>query len=406
MLKEIIVRNLRSIYEAKISPARLTVFYGPNGSGKSSLMHALAIFKNVLRSPGSPADPLFRIGATDLGGFEQVVSEHARHQSIQIHVTCSRDHMRIQHTVQILGTGCTVQLQASGLKLDGDTKTVNLAWPGGAASDRQTVHARVDAGDATWMLEWDGAVAWLSSYGGPGAAEVGGLLADALNCPSRLIRTSQSVPLNRGFSKPHYSRADRHPATYDEDELANLLFMEPSLETQVDQHLHAIVGRNLQAKSLTGTGLFTLETVDPETRLTTTLVNEGAGINQVTYLLTQSLLPDASLITIEEPEIHLHPNAVRRLAYALADIANAADRTFMLSTHSETFVVALLGAVAQGTLDPQDLACYLVTKQQGRSTFEAQRVTRTGQIEGGLTTFMEAQLEDLKSILGIADKGK
>lgn len=402
MLVELLVNNVRSIRAASISPALMTVLYGPNGSGKSSLMHAIAIFKNVLNSPGPPVDRFFKLGSTDLGGFEQVVYQHARLQSIEIEVTCSHGDASASHAVRISSTGCTLTLRAQSVPLLGEFKSFDLAWPGKTGQYEHDVETRLDASGTNWLVKWDGAVAKVFSPSPPEAAQAGGFLADTLNGPARVIRGSEWVPLSRAFSRPHYTRRDPDPATYGEDRLANRLFVESSLETQVDQRLRAIVGRGLRARSLAGTDLFILEAVDPETGLTTTLVNEGAGINQVAYLLTQSLLESAPLITVEEPEIHLHPSAVRRLAYALLDIAKDADRTFIVSTHSESFVVALLGAVAQGKVDSQDLACYLVTKHEGCSAFERQQVTSTGQIEGGLRPFMEAQLEDLKHVLGLA----
>ena len=42
------LKNFRSIREAEIDIAPLTVVYGPNGSGKSSLIYGLLTLKNFL----------------------------------------------------------------------------------------------------------------------------------------------------------------------------------------------------------------------------------------------------------------------------------------------------------------------------------------------------------------------
>ena len=44
-------KNFRSLEEATIEVAPLTVVYGPNGSGKSSLIYGLLTLRNFLTNP-------------------------------------------------------------------------------------------------------------------------------------------------------------------------------------------------------------------------------------------------------------------------------------------------------------------------------------------------------------------
>ncbi|QWK10486.1 MAG: hypothetical protein KNN16_14150 [Thermoflexus hugenholtzii] len=71
--------------------------------------------------------------------------------------------------------------------------------------------------------------------------------------------------------------------------------------------------------------------------------------------------------------------------------------------HSEAFLGALLAQVARGALRPADLACYFVERKDGVSVFTRQHVNERGQIEGGLRTFVEAELEDLRVFLGVPE---
>jgi predicted ATPase len=120
------------------------------------------------------------------------------------------------------------------------------------------------------------------------------------------------------------------------------------------------------------------------------------------YFLAKALNADAGWTCVEEPEIHLHPSAVRAFARALGDIVIDEGKSFLVSTHSEAFVLALLSLVAEGKLRSEQLAFHFVQKQGKRAIFERQRIHENGQIEGGLTSFMGGELEDLKSLL----KGK
>ena len=45
------LQNFRSIRDARVEIAPLTVVYGPNGSGKSSLIYGLLTLRNFLTNP-------------------------------------------------------------------------------------------------------------------------------------------------------------------------------------------------------------------------------------------------------------------------------------------------------------------------------------------------------------------
>jgi predicted ATPase len=124
-------------------------------------------------------------------------------------------------------------------------------------------------------------------------------------------------------------------------------------------------------------------------------------VNQLVFLLTKALRSDVRIVCIEEPEIHLHPSAQRKLAQALVDIAQNENKHFIITTHSETFLMALLAEVARGRLAPKQLACYWAVKKGKEAQFERQQVNEQGQIEGGLASFMEGELEDLKAFFGL-----
>ena len=52
-------KNFRSIEDATVEIAPLTVVYGPNGSGKSSLIYGLLTLRNFLTNPNQNAPSLF-----------------------------------------------------------------------------------------------------------------------------------------------------------------------------------------------------------------------------------------------------------------------------------------------------------------------------------------------------------
>ena len=62
------LQNFRSIRDARVEIAPLTVVYGPNGSGKSSLIYGLLTLKNFLTNPSQNLSSLFSYPSISLAG--------------------------------------------------------------------------------------------------------------------------------------------------------------------------------------------------------------------------------------------------------------------------------------------------------------------------------------------------
>ncbi len=81
--------------------------------------------------------------------------------------------------------------------------------------------------------------------------------------------------------------------------------------------------------------------------------------------------------------------------HTFVDIIHNEEKRFLLTTHSESLVLALLSEVARGNLQPDEVAFYLTSKDGKETKFERQEVNEHGQVEGGLSSFMEGELEDV-----------
>ncbi len=398
MLKRIGIRNLRSIKDQEIEVAPITVLYGSNGSGKSTVMHALAILRNVVLNPNQPLDSFFNFPFANFGGFEQVVFNHNPREQIELVISDMQDSTQVDYKA-ILGK------QRGGF-------CIRAARPWDATLEIETIFPYPTNQQKSVTMEYEGTpitVTWNGVLAQPGATQTPEAaknterLTAVLNGPVEELRRCDFVHLKRGFSKPHYGTAPLTPhAIFTEDEVATLLANDRYLEGKVSHYLEEMLGRDLRVRPSPGTTLFWLNTTDKATGLLTEIVNEGFGINQVVYLLAKSLQRDVSIVCIEEPEIHLHPRALRNLAYAFVRMIQEEKKTMIISTHSEHLVLSLLGAVAKGQLNSDEITCYLCSKDKKESKFERQRVHPDGRVEGGLATFLEGELEDLKDILGVS----
>ena len=95
---------------------------------------------------------------------------------------------------------------------------------------------------------------------------------------------------------------------------------------------------------------------------------------------------------------------VRELAIALAEIAVEKDRRLIVSTHSETFVVALLSQIAAGKIRLDDVSFIHADNPNGSTVLTQQKANRNGQIEGGLRAFMASEAKDLVDFLGLSSE--
>ena len=85
----------------------------------------------------------------------------------------------------------------------------------------------------------------------------------------------------------------------------------------------------------------------------------------------------------------------------MVDIGSEHGKRFIVSTHSEVFVLALLAQIAQGRVSPDDVSFILAEKDGKESRFTKQEAKPNGQIEGGIGSFIASEFEDIALFLGL-----
>jgi predicted ATPase len=99
------------------------------------------------------------------------------------------------------------------------------------------------------------------------------------------------------------------------------------------------------------------------------IVYTGQGINQVLPLIVRSYMNDLEpvLITIEEPETHLHPAAHGSLAQRFVDsfIENT-NKNYLIETHSENFILRIQRMIADTEVKftNEDVKIYYVNYEE------------------------------------------
>src|SRR5262249_22075856 len=160
---------------------------------------------------------------------------------------------------------------------------------------------------------------------------------------------------------------------YRGDLLPDLLLRKPRLVRQANKWLQRLeIGYRLKAKRIgTHSDLFELRLIDTRRSapVDVALSDVGFGISQILPFVVQSLAGTRQTISIEQPEVHLHPRLQADIGELLAQAIHPSYRNqFRVETHSEPLILRLQRLVRSGPLNPADVAIvYIARGPQGAS---------------------------------------
>ena len=132
------------------------------------------------------------------------------------------------------------------------------------------------------------------------------------------------------------------------------------------------------------------------------LPDVGFGISQVLPVLVQCFYaPAGSIILMEQPEIHLHPNAQSALADVMIDVINSrengADRNIQLviETHSEHFLRRLQRRIAEDAVPREKVSAYFANISKTPATLDPLRIDIFGNIQNWPENFFGDEMGDI-----------
>ncbi len=132
------------------------------------------------------------------------------------------------------------------------------------------------------------------------------------------------------------------------------------------------------------------------------LPDVGFGISQVLPVLVQCFYaPAGSIILMEQPEIHLHPNAQSALADVMINVINSrengADRNIQLiiETHSEHFLRRLQRRIAEDAVPQEKVSAYFANISKTPATLEPLQIDIFGNIRNWPENFFGDEMGDI-----------
>ncbi len=393
MLNKLDVHNFRSIERAEVAFAPITIFFGPTSAGKSTLFYAMLILRNFILNPNQASDGLFNFGFQNLGGFEACVFNHALSTPVFVRAHFGRR-----------SYGVFLRKNDADIVESSDVTSLGLKVPVPYGANQSGSFPFVEK-DEEFVVNWNGFAATVVAKSGSAEAQArASSLAELLNHPVESIKRTDICPHRRGFFKPSYSPTPLSPTPTSEDEVATLIINDQNAAPRISINTVEIFDRDFRTFTPPGTATTYLQTTEQRgARIPGLLVNDGFGVNQVVYMLAKIHRQETETILIEEPEIHLHPTVIRKFARVLAYLATVEKKQLVFTTHSEQFLLSILACVKERLLKPDEVRCYHVHREGKSSIFDHEPISEDGQISGGLSSFMEGELQDIKTFLSVSD---
>jgi len=149
---------------------------------------------------------------------------------------------------------------------------------------------------------------------------------------------------------------------YRGDHLPDLLYRQPQLVDRANQWLSRLeVGYQLRLRPVgeRETDLFEVRLVDTRRtgEIEVALADVGFGLSQILPFVVQCLASTRQLISIEQPEVHIHPKLQADLGDLVAEaIGEPYHHQLLIETHSEHLILRLQRLLREGRLRPEQVS--------------------------------------------------
>ena len=419
-LSRVALRNFKGHADLELDMGRITVLIGPTSSGKSTVLQALNLLQSALWSDGGI------VVGSDIRGhgqFVDIVTNRDEDRQVSIGVD---GHKRIRTgEKQDVSTEFSCRMTFGGSphppKMDAvvDIMCGSAPSPAGAmrlehtGSAGKTVATRagshggvpVQAGGGLAphmqadLAACPAADAFRAMFGG--GEYFKSLLDDLWHVPFSRVVTHDKLPLEYNGSIMSQNRAQAAAS------LLSHISGDNSIQKKISGMLKEVGLKQIATRTIPVTkgeeNMVTLDFLGKESH--NTIMHEGSGLNQLaTMFAILAYSPRGSVVTIEEPEIHLDPAAQARLMGIMVRQAVEEDKQVVFTTHSDHLLYPLLAYVKKKScqLECGDVAMHYFDTDESGAVAGVERldINEHGQIGGGLRGFWDADMKAMGEVLG------
>jgi predicted ATPase len=126
------------------------------------------------------------------------------------------------------------------------------------------------------------------------------------------------------------------------------------------------------------------------------IANMGEGVSQLLPIIASIVMLDEwHAVLVEQPEIHLHPAAQADLGdLMIAGIGKSKKRQVIVETHSEHLLLRVRRRIAEGKLNPGDVAVLYVEKPGGASRIRHLTLDESGNFDDWPAGFFDEAYQE------------
>lgn len=368
--------------EIEIRP--LTILVGANNAGKSALARAVPLLAGsfLTNEPASSSAslPLASFDLTHGTSFEDLIAGRSVHGSIRMEAGFGSIHqelrlaMAVQNVVSPGEPPRQVVTRWDLSLLGGDRFSISRPRLESDEHQLSFVRQGVEA-------EHRGKVLWAGLLPSLEGLELGadepGALKEVLTALPRWARGVRYLRSPRNIASSPFRTPTSPPPSLGTNgfEAPLMLAVSDELMREVQAWFSSTFGVKLDVRQQGDSSL--LEIMQPPGRNPVSIVQAGQGLSHVLPVVVQSITAAEAgpgVDILEHPEAELHPRAHSGIADLIVKHLPGHERPVIVETHSEVLLLRIRRKVAEGALNPEDVAIYWIGRDAATGSAKVQKV--------------------------------
>ena len=410
LIKSLSLKDFKCFEQVDIDFGKITLLTGANSSGKSSLIYALL---GIMQSKYFPQYFALNGELINMGGFDDVLRKKAGKREFEVNITLQDYNHPYYYKTKWSEDITSQQIHLIGL----DSKTLKFSnTSNGFEIDFKT--SSKSNMDEYKRYNPEVKIIDESEKNGNNKHHLKGRIEGSIENMIEFIKsksyypTITIVPLScfnyigsfrlpperTYYQKPKAGKIGVNGEGY----IDQIIEWEGSDKKKYDKLIKAVTEmglfKTIQASKMKG-GRFELNVRVNENSELASLTDVGFGISQFLPIIVADLQMDfEAVLTISQPEIHLHPKIQAALADYLCEQISFNERQYIIETHSEYLINRMRLLIVKGELQPEDVALYFMENDGIKTTTHKIELTKDGQIKNAPQGFFDTYEMDVMDI--------
>lgn len=391
-IHELFIKNFKGISDGQAFEIRpITLFIGPNSSGKSSCIHALACLAQTLKLSNNDRPIILddEFAQVHLGRFIEVIHSKSYSDVLELGVDVGE-------------VGNKMSISTKSIFNEGDQVTAKFTYK----STKRTQDVTLDKASLTLgkevfsvkplknldyeIVNGSGSIKFKASRKDgffftvepkktgptPEFFETYVSLESLQKVISQRLRNTLYLgPFRQAPLRRYPTRGANPREVGAEGEAAITMLANECAQTKSRTHTKQIsrwlkelgLAKSVDVSRVGSSDLFDVA-LELDDGVSLPIADLGYGLSQVLPVLVQcSFAPIGATLLFEQPELHLHSLAAKRLARVFVETIKEKKAHIVAETHSPDLFWEIMSELRLGNIKPKDIIAYKVRRESGKS---------------------------------------